>query len=146
MSLRTLLDRTLQWLLIGLMVTLTVIVIVAVFYRKFGASLSWYDEVASIMLAWITYYGAALAALHRQHLGFDSVLIAMPSVCLLTQFQLKLPTPFSTAGVFSLSSATASVAAFPRPVRPMVAEPPELLPSTASCTATRLVTPRIVSR
>jgi TRAP-type C4-dicarboxylate transport system permease small subunit len=78
MSLRTVLDRSLQWLLIGLMVLLTVIVIVAVFYRKFGAALSWYDEVASVMLAWITYYGAALAALHRQHLGFDSVLVAMP--------------------------------------------------------------------
>ncbi len=78
MPLRTVLDRTLQWLLIGLMVILTLIVIVAVFYRKFGASLSWYDEVASVMLAWITYYGAALAALHRQHLGFDSVLVAMP--------------------------------------------------------------------
>lgn len=77
-ALRTGLDRTLQWVLIGLMITLTVMVIVAVFYRKFGASLSWYDEVASIMLAWITYYGAALAALHRQHLGFDSVLLALP--------------------------------------------------------------------
>ena len=31
-------------------------------YRKAGASLTWYDEIASILLAWVTYYGAALAA------------------------------------------------------------------------------------
>ena len=61
-----------------MMIALTVMVVVAVVYRKMGASLTWYDEMASIMLAWITYYGAALAALHRQHLGFDSVLLAMP--------------------------------------------------------------------
>lgn len=72
------LDVTLQWVVVGLMIMLTVMVIVAVFYRKFGASLSWYDEVASVMLAWITYYGAALAALRRQHLGFDGLLLRMP--------------------------------------------------------------------
>jgi TRAP-type C4-dicarboxylate transport system permease small subunit len=72
------LDTTLQWVLIVLMVSLTAIVIIAVIYRKFDASLSWYDEVASITLAWITYYGAALAALRRQHIGFDSVILAVP--------------------------------------------------------------------
>ena len=60
------------------MVILTTIVIVAVVYRKLGNSLSWYDEVASILLAWITYYGAALAALKRGHIGFDDVLLALP--------------------------------------------------------------------
>lgn len=72
------LDVTLQWVVIGLMITLTAMVLVAVFYRKFGYSLSWYDEVASVMLAWITYYGAALAALRRQHLGFDGLMLRMP--------------------------------------------------------------------
>ena len=57
------LGEFLTWLVIGLMIVLTGIVVVAVVYRKLGASLSWYDEIASILLAWITYYGAALAAL-----------------------------------------------------------------------------------
>lgn len=61
-----------------LMVMLTTIVVVAVIYRKMDASLSWYDEVASIVLAWITYYGGALAVLKRKHIGFDSVLLAIP--------------------------------------------------------------------
>ena len=47
-------------------------------YRKAGASLSWYDEVASILLAWITYYGAALAALKRSHIGFEALVMAAP--------------------------------------------------------------------
>jgi len=53
----------LEWFLMLLMVVLTVIVVVAVIYRKLDASLSWYDEVASVILAWITYYGGALAVL-----------------------------------------------------------------------------------
>lgn len=77
-TLRRFLDQTLAWILITLMVTLTAIVIIAVIYRKAGASLSWYDEIASILLAWITYYGASLAALRRNHIGFDGVLLAMP--------------------------------------------------------------------
>lgn len=74
--------RTLEWLLewatIILMVALTVVVIVGVSYRLAGDSLSWYDEVAVIQLAWITYYGAALAALKRRHIGFDTVLLSLP--------------------------------------------------------------------
>lgn len=68
----------LEWFLMFLMVMLTVIVVVAVVYRKLDASLSWYDEVASVVLAWITYYGGALAVLKRKHIGFDSVLLAIP--------------------------------------------------------------------
>ena len=59
-------NSMLEYIVIFLMMVLTLIVVVAVIYRKAGASLSWYDEVASVLLAWLTYYGAALAALIRQ--------------------------------------------------------------------------------
>lgn len=72
------LEQLLEWILIILMVGLTAIVVIAVIYRKLDASLSWYDEIASIGLAWITYYGGALAVLKRKHIGFDSVLLAIP--------------------------------------------------------------------
>jgi C4-dicarboxylate transporter, DctQ subunit len=72
------LSRALEWITIGLMFLLTSIVTVAVIARLMGQSFSWYDEVAAIILAWITYYGSALAALHRRHIGFDTVLLAMP--------------------------------------------------------------------
>lgn len=71
------LERLLEWFVIFLMAMLTVVVIYAVVVRKLGASASWYDEVAAIQLAWITYYGAALAALKRKHIGFDGVLLLM---------------------------------------------------------------------
>ncbi len=71
-------SRTLETATIALMVGLTIIVVLAVIARLMGESFSWYDEVAAIILAWITYYGSALAALHRRHIGFDTVLLALP--------------------------------------------------------------------
>lgn len=73
-----LLESLLEIILILLMVGLTAIVVIAVVYRKLDASLSWYDEVASVVLSWITYYGGALAVIKRKHIGFDSVLLSIP--------------------------------------------------------------------
>lgn len=56
------------------MAVLAAVVVVGVIFRKSGASLIWYDEVASILLAWLTYYGAALAALNRAHIGMPTLL------------------------------------------------------------------------
>lgn len=70
-------NSMLEYIVIFLMMVLTLIVVVAVIYRKAGASLSWYDEVASVLLAWLTYYGAALAALSGSHIGFNGLLNAM---------------------------------------------------------------------
>jgi TRAP-type C4-dicarboxylate transport system permease small subunit len=75
---RTGLERVLEAWLVIMIVTMTVIVVVAVIWRKAGASFIWYDEVASVLLAWITYYGAALGALKRGHIGFDGILLALP--------------------------------------------------------------------
>ena len=71
-------STVLEWITISLMILLTLVVTMAVLARLMGQSFSWYDEVAAIMLAWITYYGSALAALHRRHIGFDTVLLALP--------------------------------------------------------------------
>jgi TRAP-type C4-dicarboxylate transport system permease small subunit len=70
-------QRLLEAVVILLIVSLTTNVQVAVVYRKNGASLSWYDEIASVLLAWLTYYGAALAAIHREHIGFAGLIAAM---------------------------------------------------------------------
>ncbi len=77
-SFARLLEALLEWAVILLMVSLTVVVIVAVCFRIAGDSLSWYDEVAAIQLSWVTYFGAGLAALKRRHIGFDSVLLSIP--------------------------------------------------------------------
>jgi TRAP-type C4-dicarboxylate transport system permease small subunit len=70
--------KLLEWITVFLMILLTAIVTVAVIARLSGQSFSWYDEVAAIMLAWITYYGSALAVLKRRHIGFDTVLLKLP--------------------------------------------------------------------
>lgn len=58
---------------ISLLAMLTAVVVAAVVMRKFGHSLVWYDEVALVLLAWLSYYGAALAALGRAHLAFPGL-------------------------------------------------------------------------
>ena len=69
--LRKSLEIILEWLVGTILITLLVIVVMGVVYRKLGHSLVWYDEVASVALAWLTYYGASLAALKRSHIGFS---------------------------------------------------------------------------
>lgn len=66
-------QKLLEGLVLFLIATLAIVVVVGVGFRKAGASLVWYDEVASILLAWLTYYGAALAALHRAHIGVPTL-------------------------------------------------------------------------
>ena len=77
-TLRTAFERALTAFVILLLASLAVIVLMGVVYRKLGLAMVWYDEVASIALAWLTYYGAALAALKRAHIGFPGLVNAMP--------------------------------------------------------------------
>lgn len=77
-TLRTAFDRALTAFVILLLASLAIIVLMGVTYRKLGIAMVWYDEVASIALAWLTYYGAALAALKRAHIGFPGLVNAMP--------------------------------------------------------------------
>ena len=53
-------------------------VTLGVVYRGLGAALIWYDEVASHLLAWLTFYGAALASVKRAHIGCPELVAAMP--------------------------------------------------------------------
>jgi TRAP-type transport system small permease protein len=66
-------EAALEWLLIVLMAVLFFEVTLGVVYRTIGVSLVWYDEVASILLAWITFYGSALASVKRAHIGCPEV-------------------------------------------------------------------------
>lgn len=61
-----------------LVVALTLLIIAGAVFRYSGASLTWYDEVASIGLVWLTYYGAALGALKGAHIGFPGIVNSMP--------------------------------------------------------------------
>ena len=60
-------------MVIVLVVAMALLVVLGVVFRKAGAALVWYDEAASILLAWLTYYGAALATLSRGHVGVSAL-------------------------------------------------------------------------
>jgi len=82
------LDRALQVLSIGLLLGLAALVIAAVAFRKAGASIIWYDELASVLLAWLTFFGAALAVLRHAHLGFPGLVFRLPLALRLPCFAL----------------------------------------------------------
>lgn len=71
-------ERALEWIVIALMIALAVEVTAGVVFRYTGRSLVWYDEVASVLLAWVTYYGAALGALKRSHIGVPDLVRKLP--------------------------------------------------------------------
>jgi TRAP-type C4-dicarboxylate transport system permease small subunit len=96
---RVFFERALTAFVIFLLALMAILILVAVTLRTFGIPLVWYDEGASIMLAWLTYYGAALAALKRAHIGFPGIVNALPprwrvaavcfgEVCVVTFFAL----------------------------------------------------------
>jgi TRAP-type C4-dicarboxylate transport system permease small subunit len=63
----------LEWAVGTLMVVLAVEVVAGVAFRTIGRPLVWYDEVASILLAWLTFYGSALASAKRAHISCPEV-------------------------------------------------------------------------
>ncbi len=71
-------ERFLEWIVIVLMAALAVEVTAGVIFRYSGYSLVWYDEVATILLAWVTFYGSALAVLKHAHMGVPEIVRMMP--------------------------------------------------------------------
>ena len=63
-----------DWWSMLLLVLMVVLVFLGVFFRYvLGASLAWYDEFASYLLVWLTFYGAVSASYRDRHIGFDLV-------------------------------------------------------------------------
>jgi TRAP-type C4-dicarboxylate transport system permease small subunit len=63
----------LEWVVMVLMILLSLEVTLGIVFRFAGRSLVWYDEVASVMLAWLTFYGSALASVKRGHIGCPEI-------------------------------------------------------------------------
>jgi len=68
----------LEWVVMFLMIALAVEVTLGIVFRSIGQSLVWYDEVASVLLAWLTFYGSALASVKRAHIGCPEVVEQLP--------------------------------------------------------------------
>lgn len=66
--------RLVEWWSVLLLVLMVGIVVVGVFFRYvLGASLAWYDEFASYVLVWLTFYGAVAVSYHRRHISFETL-------------------------------------------------------------------------
>ncbi|MFL5271899.1 MAG: TRAP transporter small permease [Anaeromyxobacteraceae bacterium] len=73
------LERVLEGIAILLLTALAVVVLVGIAARTVHRPFVWYDEVASITLAWLSYYGAALGALKRAHIGMPEIVRLLPA-------------------------------------------------------------------
>jgi len=78
-GLRRGLDKLLEVVAALLMVALSLLIIMGFLFRAAGYALSWYDEIASIGLCWLTYYAGALAALRGAHIGFPGIVNTLPA-------------------------------------------------------------------
>lgn len=63
-----------EWWAVCLLAAMVVLVCVAVFFRYvLNSSLTWYDEFASYLLVWLTFYGCVVVDYRRRHIGFELV-------------------------------------------------------------------------
>jgi TRAP-type C4-dicarboxylate transport system permease small subunit len=92
-------EVALEWLVIALMAILFFEVTAGVIYRTIGVSLIWYDEVASILLAWLTFYGSALASVKRAHIGCPELVAFLPPKL---KFAARIVAEIFTIGFFLL--------------------------------------------
>ena len=92
-------ERALEWLTVILMAVLAIEVTIGVIFRTSGYSLVWYDEFAAILLAWLTFYGSALASVKRAHIGCPEVMMMLPRKL---KFAFRLVAEVLTIGFFLL--------------------------------------------
>ncbi len=63
-----------EWWAAFLLALMVVVVSLGVFFRYVvNASLVWYDEFASYLLVWLTFYGVVVASYRQRHIGFEMV-------------------------------------------------------------------------
>ncbi len=89
-----------EWWATFLLVLMVVLVCLGVFFRYvLDASLAWYDEFASYLLVWLTFYGAVSASYQRRHIGFETfVARLMPA----TRKRLEIVAEFLVLGFQSV--------------------------------------------
>jgi len=68
----------LEVVVMALVIGLALEVTLGIVFRAIGRSLTWYDEIASVMLAWLTFYGSALASVKRAHISCPEVVEQAP--------------------------------------------------------------------
>jgi TRAP-type C4-dicarboxylate transport system permease small subunit len=76
-----LLDRLIGWGLALCMGAMTCIVFVSVLFRYvLNSPLTWTEELASLLFAWVTFVGAYVGFRSRSHISIDTLVIFLPPV------------------------------------------------------------------
>lgn len=58
-----------------LLALMVILVCLGVFFRyALGSALAWYDEFASYLLVWLTFYGAVPASYRQRHIRFETIM------------------------------------------------------------------------
>jgi TRAP-type C4-dicarboxylate transport system permease small subunit len=69
-----------EWWTAFLLAAMVLVVALGVLFRyAFGAALVWYDEFASYLLVWLTFYGAVVASYRRRHIGLEVLVERLPA-------------------------------------------------------------------
>jgi TRAP-type C4-dicarboxylate transport system permease small subunit len=68
-----------EWWAVLLLAAMVVLVCLGVLFRYvLNSSLTWYDEFASYLLVWLTFYGTVVADYRRRHIGFELLVDKLP--------------------------------------------------------------------
>ena len=74
-----LIDRLVGWALAICLGTMTCVVFVSVVFRYvLDSPLSWTEELASMLFAWLTFVGAYVGFRTRSHIAIDTLVIFLP--------------------------------------------------------------------
>ncbi|MEY8880262.1 TRAP transporter small permease [Donghicola sp. XS_ASV15] len=96
-------ERVILWVIeticLALLVALAISVIYSTAMRYLGSSPTWYDEIASVLLAWLTYFGATYALFLRHHMSFGGIVAALPKQAAMA---LALVSEFLMIGFFAV--------------------------------------------
>lgn len=77
---RVRLEQLLEAFVVVLMVALTFVIVIGFSSRLAGNSFSWTGEIAENGLAWLTFYGSALAAAKGAHISAPNIINMLPPV------------------------------------------------------------------
>jgi len=76
---RTLLDRIVSGILAVILSGMTLLVFISVLRRYvLNSPMTWSEEAASLMFAWLTFLGAYIGFRTRSHILIDTVIIYLP--------------------------------------------------------------------
>ena len=72
-------DRVIGWILALCMGVMTCVVFVSVLFRYvLNSPLTWTEELASLLFAWVTFVGAYAGFRSRSHISIDTLVIFLP--------------------------------------------------------------------